>query len=123
MKQLGSFLLGIVLMIVGAVFFLQNVVINSFSLYHYKEINVGGILIVLMAISFIVMLVKTNIVSVGIFILLAIAFVVSLLLSLNIRVERMSALELVLILGTLCVGIALVIKGLLGIKKGSDSAS
>lgn len=115
MKQLGSFLLGIILIIVGAIFFLQNVSINSFRLYHYGNINVGGILIVLIAIAFIAMLVKTNIATIGIFVLLAIAFVVSLLLSLDIRVSRMSALELVLILGTLCVGIALTIKGLFGI--------
>ena len=115
MKHLGSFLLGIVLLIVGAIIFLQNVNVGSLSLYRYGGVNVGAILIVLIAISFIVMLVKANVFTVGIFLLLCIAFVVTLIMGLNITIARMTGLSLALIIGTLCVGIAFVIKGLLGL--------
>lgn len=117
MKQLGNFLLGLILMLIGAVVFLMKVNVNSFALYRYNSIPVGGIIILLMVITFIVMLVKTNIVTIGIFIIFAVIFLITLILSLDIRVAAMSALELVLILGLLCVGIALTIKGLFAISK------
>lgn len=115
MKHLGSFLLGIILLIVGAIIFLQNVNVGSISLYRYGDVNVGAILIVLIAISFIVMLVKANVFTVGIFLLLCIAFVITLIMGLNITIARMTGLSLALIIGTLCVGIAFVIKGLFGL--------
>ena len=115
MKHLGSLLLGIVLLIVGAIIFLQNVNVGSLSLYRYGNVNVGAILIVLIAIAFIVMLVKANVFTVGIFLLLCVAFVITLIMGLNITIARMTGLSLALIIGTLCVGIAFVIKGLLGL--------
>ena len=115
MKHLGSFLLGIVLLAVGAIIFLQNVNVGSLSLYRYGGVNVGAILIVLIAIAFIVMLVKANVFTVGIFLLLCIAFVITLIMGLNITIARMTGLSLALIIGTLCVGIAFVIKGLFGL--------
>ena len=48
---------------------------------------------------------------------LCIAFFVCIVISLNVSLRYMSGLELTLILGTLCVGIAFVIKGLFGVRK------
>ena len=79
--------------------FLQNVVVSSFTLfYHFGRVNVGGILIILTVVAFIVFLVKPNILT-G----LCIAFFVCLISSLNISVRYMTGLELVLVLGILCV--------------------
>ncbi len=118
MKELLQFLLGIALTIIGIVMFLQNVVVSSFTLfYRMGRVNVGGILIVLILVAFITFLVKTNIVTGLTLIGLCITFFVCLIISLNVSLRYMSGLELVLILGTICVGVAFVIKGLLGVNR------
>ena len=118
MKDLLQFLLGIALTIIGIVMFLQNVVVSSFTLfYRMGRVNVGGILIVLILVAFITFLVKTNIVTGLTLIGLCITFFVCLIISLNVSLRYMSGLELVLILGTICVGVAFVIKGLLGVNR------
>ncbi len=118
MKELLQFLLGIALTIIGIVMFLQNVVVSSFTLfYRMGRVNVGGILIVLILVAFITFLVKTNIVTGLTLIGLCITFFVCLIISLNVSLRYMSGLELVLILGTICVGVAFIIKGLLGVNR------
>ncbi len=118
MKELLQFLLGIALTIIGIVMFLQNVVVSSFTLfYRMGRVNVGGILIVLIVVSFIAFLVKTNMVTGLVLIGLCVTFFVCLVISLNVSLRYMSGLELVLILGTICVGVAFVIKGLLGVNR------
>ncbi len=118
MKELLQFLLGIALTIIGIVMFLQNVVVSSFTLfYRMGRVNVGGILIVLVVVAFIAFLVKTNMVTGLVLIGLCITFFVCLIISLNVSLRYMSGLELALILGTICVGVAFVIKGLLGVNR------
>lgn len=118
MKDLLQFLLGIVLFIIGVTMFLQNVVVGSFTLfYRMGRVNVGGILLVLIMVAFIALLVKTNIMTGLIFTGLCITFFVCLIISLNISVRYMSGLELTLVLGTLCVGIGFIIKGLFGVNR------
>lgn len=118
MKELLQFLLGIALTIIGVVMFLQNVVVSSFTLfYRMGRVNVGGILIVLIVVAFIAFLVKTNMVTGLVLIGLCITFFVCLVISLNVSLRYMSGLELALILGTICVGVAFVIKGLLGVNR------
>lgn len=117
MKQLAEFLIGLILLIIGGVVFLQNVVVNSFSLlYRINNVSVGGILLVLIMVAFVAMLVKPNVATKSILSVLVLVFFVCLIISLNIRVARISGLELVLILGTICVGIALMIRALMTTK-------
>ena len=114
MKQILEALTGFVLLIAGVVMLLQNVVINSFTFfYRINTVNVGGILIVLMMIAFIALIVKPHILTGIILGLLAVTFFVCMIISLNIRLTTMSGLELGLILGSICVGIALLIRSLL----------
>ena len=119
MKELLQFLLGIVLMIAGGVMFLKNVVVSDWGLLSSLfriggGVNIGGIFIVLLVIAFIALLVKPNMGTGLVFTGLCIAFFVCIIISLNVS---LSGLELTLILGTLCVGIAFVIKGLFGVRK------
>lgn len=79
--------------------------------------NVSGIFIILLVIAFIALLVKPNMGTGLVFTGLCIAFFVCIVISLNVSLRYMSGLELTLILGTLCVGIAFVIKGLFGVRK------
>lgn len=104
-------------MIAGSVMFLKNVVVSDWGLLSSLfriggGVNIGGIFIVLLVIAFIALLVKPNM-GTG----LCIAFFVCIIISLNVSLRYMSGLELTLILGTLCVGIAFVIKGLFGVRK------
>lgn len=118
MKELLQFLLGIVLTIVGVVMFLQSISVSGFTLfYRMNDVNVGGIFIILLFIAFIVLLVKPNMLTGLVFSGLCIAFFVCMIISLDVYVRHMSGLRLTLILGTLCVGIAFVIKGLFGINR------
>lgn len=116
MKDLLQFLIGIVLTVIGVTIFLQNVVVGSFTLfYRMGRVNVGGILIVLILVAFITFIVKTNMLTGIILLGLCITFFVCLVISLNVSMRYMSGLELALTLGTLGVGIAFLVKGLLGI--------
>lgn len=122
--KFGTFLIGLALLAVGVILFLSNVTVGQFGLYRYGNVNVGGILIVLIVVTFIIMLVKTNIASIASFVLCLVCFGVSLLMSLDLRVNKMSALELFAVLGTIAVGIALTLRGLLaGSKKNSNESS
>lgn len=116
MKQLGSLCLGILLSLVSLIFLLSNISVSSFSFYRYNGFNIGAFLLILLVIAFIVFLVKTNIGTGLIFLLLGISFIVTLLMSINFTFKRISVLMLVLILGCLAIGVSLIIKGVFGLK-------
>ncbi len=118
MKELLNFLLGIVLLIIGVIMFLHNVSISSFTLFfRMNGMNVGAILIVLLVVSLIALLVWTNFLTGLVFVGLCITFFVCLILSVDVYIRHMTGLQMALILGTICVGVAFVLKGLLGISK------
>ena len=113
MKQLGQALLGFVLVVIGCIVFLMNIHVSSFSFFwRYRNVNVGAFLLILVDISFITLLVKYNNLTVGVFWSLVALFFISIILSLDFYISHISAFELVLIIGTICVGIALLLKSL-----------
>ncbi len=113
MKQLGQALLGFVLVVIGCIVFLMNIHVSSFSFFwRYRNVNVGAFLLILVAISFITLLVKYNKLTVGVFWSLVAVFFITIILSLDFYITYLSAFELVLIIGTICVGIALLLKSL-----------
>lgn len=113
MKQLGQALLGFVLVVTGCIVFLMNIHVSSFSFFwRYRNVNVGAFLLILVAISFITLLVKYNNLTVGVFWSLVALFFISIILSLDFYISHISAFMLVLIIGTICVGIALLLKSL-----------
>ena len=114
MKQLREFLFGFVLLVIGVIAFLRNVTVSNFTMfYQMNGFNVGGILIVLTMVAFIACIVKPNFLTKLILTMLIIAFFVCMILSLEFYVRHMSGLMLVLILGSICVGIALILKAVL----------
>ena len=113
MKQLGQALLGFVLVVIGCIVFLMNIHVSSFSFFwRYRNVNVGAFLLILVAISFITLLVKYNNLTVGVFWSLVALFFISIILSLDFYISHISAFMLVLIIRTICVGIALLLKSL-----------
>lgn len=116
MKYIGQFFAGFAILIIAAVIFLQNTTVGTISLfYRINGIGVGPILLIMIAITFIAMLVKSNWFITGLFGLEWIAFFVFLIMSIDIHINRMSGLQLVLEIGLLCVGIAMMIRGMIGI--------
>ena len=114
MKQLREFLFGFVLLVIGIIAFLRNVTVSNFTMfYQMNGFSVGGILIVLTMVAFIACIVKPNFLTKLILTMLIIAFFVCMILSLEFYVRHMSGLMLVLILGSICVGIALILKAVL----------
>lgn len=114
MKQLREFLFGFVLLVIGLIAFLRNVTVSNFTMfYQMNGFNVGCILIVLTMVACIACIVKPNFVTKLILTMLIIAFFVCMILSLEFYVRHMSGLMLVLILGSICVGIALILKAVL----------
>lgn len=118
MKQLREFLFGFVLLVIGLIAFLRNVTVSNFTMfYQMNGFNVGGILIVLTMVAFIACIIKPNFLTKLILTMLIIAFFVCMILSLEFYVRHMSGLMLVLILGSICVGIALILKAVLFMDK------
>ena len=113
MKQLGQALLGFALVIIGIVIFLMKIHVSTFTFFwRYNNVNVGAVLLLLVAVAFITMLVKYNNLTVGVFWSLVALFFISIILSLDFYISHISAFMLVLIIGTICVGIALLLKSL-----------
>ena len=112
-----NFLLGIVLTIVGAILFLTNVKVSSFTFfYRYNGTNITAILILLMCILVVVYIVYPNFVT-GLLLGIAfLAFFVSVIMSMKFYIVHMSALEVMVILGTFCSGIGLTLRGIVHAK-------
>lgn len=126
MKSLMSFLLGIVLTIVGAVLFLSNVRVTTFTFfYRYKEVNVTAILMLLMCIFFVAYIVYSNFVTGLILGILFLLFIISIILSMKFHIMYMSAFEVILILMTFFGGIGLTLRGIVHAKSelGDDVGS
>ncbi len=113
MKSLMSFLLGIVLTILGAALFLMNVRISSFTFFfHYNGTNVTAILMILMCVMFVVYIVYPNFITGLILGIAFLLFVVSVIMSMKFYIMHMNALEIFLILATFFGGIGLTLRGI-----------
>ncbi len=112
MKSLMSFLLGIVLTILGAALFLMNIKITTFSFfYRYHDTNVTAIILLALCIGFVVYIVYPNIVTGGILGLIFILFVVSIIMSMKFRIAHITAFEMLIILATFFGGLGLTLRG------------
>ncbi|MGN0152134.1 MAG: hypothetical protein ACI39Q_06640 [Wujia sp.] len=117
MKSLMSFLLGIVLTIVGAVLFLMNIRVSNFSFFfRYHGTNVTAILLVALCILLVVYVVYPNIVTGFLLGITFLVFIISVIMSMNFYILHISALEIVIILATFFGGIGLTIRGIVHAK-------
>ncbi len=103
---------GIVLVLIGLYLLLSNVRVTSFAFYRFgmQSVNTGAILIILLIASVVFMVVRPNRLSKGIVIALLILLLLSVILGIRIRLAYMSVLDLFLILGTIAVGIGLILR-------------
>lgn len=117
MKEVLQFLLGIVLFLLGIYLLLSNIQVGSIGFYYFGRLNTGAILIVLFVILVICAIVRTNILTVGLAALDLIGIVVSVIMGTRFYFRSMSAFDLVLMTGIFAVGLGLVAKSLLGVRK------
>lgn len=123
MKSLFNLLLGIVLTIVGAVLFLMNVRVSNFSFFfRYHGTNVTAILILALCILLVVYIVYPNIVTGFLLGLTFLLFIISIIMSMNFYIVHMSALEIVIILGTFFGGIGLTLREIIHSKDDEKDA-
>lgn len=124
MKSLMSFLLGIVLTILGAALFLMNIHISNFTFfYRYNGTNVTALLLLALCIMFVIYVVYPNIITGGILGIIFLLFMVSVIMSMKFYVRHITALEMVIILATFFGGIGLVIRGLVHSKDEFNSGN
>lgn len=124
MKSLMSFLLGIVLTILGAFIFLSNITVSNFTFfYRYNDINITALLMLALCVLFVVYIVHPNIVTGGLLGLVFLLFVVSIILSMKFYIKHITALELMIVLATFFGGIGLTLRGVLQAKDYTDQNS
>ncbi|MGN0435629.1 MAG: hypothetical protein ACI4D8_03255 [Wujia sp.] len=113
MKSLLNFLFGIILSIVGVILFLLKVRVSSFTFfYRYNGTNVTALLLIVMCILVVAFVVYPNFIT-GIFLGIDfIGFIVSVIMSMNFYIIHMSALEIIVILLMICIGIGLTLSGI-----------
>lgn len=111
MKSIGNFLSGVVLFFVGIWMLLSNIRVYYIQFYTFHGVNTASILIILFVVLIVLAIVKTNKMLWMLVLLDVIAMIVSVILGTRFSFARMSALDLLLMLGTLAVGIGLMIKG------------
>lgn len=115
MKNLMSFLFGIVLTIIGVIMFLSNLRVSNYSIfYRVKGTNVTAILLLLMCVLLVACIAYPSFILKLLLGVAFMAFVITVILSLQFYIIHMSGLEIFLILGTFCVGLGLTLRGVLG---------
>lgn len=124
MKSLMSFLLGIVLTILGAALFLMNIKISNFTFfYRYNGTNVTALLLLALCIMFVVYVVYPNIATGSVLGIIFLLFVVSVIMSMKFYITHITALEMFIILATFFGGIGLTLRGLVHSKSEFDSGN
>lgn len=111
----SDFILGLIFMITGLIMFLKNVRVGTFTFFHLGGfVNTGVIVLVLMIICFMSVIIKPNKITKSLLILSFIILILVIILSLNITVVRMSILALIIMLGMMFGGLAIMIKSMIG---------
>ncbi|MBQ8413084.1 MAG: hypothetical protein IJX12_05690 [Lachnospiraceae bacterium] len=117
MKSLMSFLLGIVLTILGAVLFLRRITVTSFTFfYRYNDVNITALLMLALCILVVIYIVYPGFLTGLLLGIGFLAFVVSIILSMKFHIYHMSGLEVFIILATFFGGIGLTIRGIVHAK-------
>ena len=112
-KRGFEYAFGVILILVGLFMLLKNTYVTTISFYCFGRVNTGAILIVLLVLAIVYAVVRPSPLSKILIGLDLAALVLSLILGTHIRFKPMSALDLILMLLPLAIGIGLVLKGLL----------
>ena len=108
--QTPDFLIGLIFMIIGLISFLKNVNVCTFHFREFWGINSGAVVIVFMIASFMALIIKPNIFTKILLALSVLILILVIILSIRITMSRMNILELIIMLGMLFGGTALMIK-------------
>lgn len=109
--QKPDMIIGIIFMIIGLIAFLKNVRVGTFMFYRFGGwVNTGAVALIFMIACFMALIIKPNKITKVLLALSVIILILVIILSVNITVARMSILSLIIMLGMLFGGTALIIK-------------
>lgn len=109
-----DFLIGFIFMIIGLITFLKNVNVGSFVFFRLGGwLNTGAVVLVFMIACFMAFIIKSNKLTKILLVASFVMLILVIILSINITVARMSILSLILMLGMMFGGLALVIKSMI----------
>lgn len=109
--QKPDMIIGIIFMIIGLIAFLKNVRVGTFIFYRFGGwANTGAVALIFMIACFMALIIKPNKITKVLLALSVIILILVIILSINITVARMSILSLIIMLGMLFGGTALIIK-------------
>lgn len=117
MKAVLDFFSGVVLFLVSVWMLLSNIRVNDIHFFSVYGVNSAPILIVLFVVLVVLAVVNGKEWLWTLVILDVIAMIISVILGTRFSLARMSALDLLLILGTLAIGLGLMIKGMIDVRK------
>ena len=109
-----DFLLGLIFMVSGLIMFLRHVRVGTFTFFRIGGfVNTGAVVLVFMIVCFMALIIKPNKITKGLLMLSFVMLILTIILSLNITVARMSILSLIIMLGMMFGGLALMIKNMI----------
>ena len=109
-------IIGSILVAIGLVMLFKSMRISSFGFWSIRGFSTSGIIIVLMIVSGIAVVVKTNKITKGCMIGTLCILIISVIMGTRIHFTYMSVLDLFLILAPLVVGVGLLIRSYLFLK-------
>jgi|GEM_PF-6328950 len=114
MKDVLAFFAGLFLIGLGFFLLLSNIATSHFGFMKVGNTNSAPVLIIIFFVCLVFSIIKGGYAWLTVFFVL-LAMVVSVILGTNFYLKHMSVAELLLMVGTLAIGIGLVIKSLLGV--------
>ena len=117
MKAVVNFLSGVVLFFVGVWMLLSNIRVSDIHFWALYGVNTAPILIVLFFVLVVLAVVNAKPWLWKLVTLDVIAMIISVILGTRFSLARLSALDLLLMLGTIAVGIGLMVKGMIDARK------
>lgn len=134
MDKVINFLLGVMLSVFGLALFLSNVTITNNSGGLFQQISgmlmgnsseapgASGILIVGVAVMFLIMCIRVNVITVGLFVLSLLVAMFSMVSSMKIQVADFSGLDIAIIMGLFISGIGLAINSMVAFNVSEKNA-
>lgn len=121
MKSLLSFLLGIVLTVLGAGIFLSKVRVSNYTFfYRFHGTNITALLLLVFCIVLVVYIVYPGFVTAFLLGLTFLGFLVSIILSMNFYIVHVTALEVLIMLAMFFGGIGLTLRAIVDARRYED---
>lgn len=117
-RHQGESIIGILFLGIGLFMLSKSIYVSNFGFWRIGYIDTGGILIVLLVLSMIGFVLRPGKLTRCCIIIILIMLFVSVLLSTHIYLRHISLIDIILILCPIGVGAGLLIRGMIGDRRG-----